>query len=134
VVACGVALTFIFTALAALIAVRTDDKVKGLGRAIGLWLALSVLYDGLVLLGLTVFADQPLERAALAAMMANPIDLARVLMLLQLDVSALMGYTGAVFQRFFTRAGGTVLATLALLAWAGLPLLLGVRQFRRKDF
>ncbi len=31
----------------------------------------------------------------------NPIDLSRILILLQLDVSAMMGYTGAVFKDFF---------------------------------
>ena len=131
---CGVALTFIFTAFAALIAARIDDRVKGIGAAIGLWLGLTVLYDGLVMIGLTVFADYPLERPALAAMLANPIDLARLLILLRLDVSALMGYTGAVFERFFGSAGGALLASLALVMWTGVPLLLGARRFQRKDF
>jgi len=131
---CGVALTFIFAAFAALIAARIDDRVKGVGAAIGLWLGLTVLYDGLVMIGLTVFADYPLERPALAAMLANPIDLARLLILLRLDVSALMGYTGAVFERFFGSAGGALLASLALVMWTGVPLLLGARRFQRKDF
>jgi Cu-processing system permease protein len=131
---CGVALTFIFAAFAALIAARIDDRVKGIGAAIGLWLGLTVLYDGLVMIGLTVFADYPLERPALAAMLANPIDLARLLILLRLDVSALMGYTGAVFERFFGSAGGALLASLALVMWTGVPLLLGARRFQRKDF
>ena len=131
---CGVALTFIFAAFAALIAARIDDRVKGIGAAIGLWLGLTVQYDGLVMIGLTVFADYPLERPALAAMLANPIDLARLLILLRLDVSALMGYTGAVFERFFGSAGGALLASLALVMWTGVPLLLGARRFQRKDF
>ena len=131
---CGVALTFIFAAFAALIAARIDDRVKGIGAAIGLWLGLTVLYDGLVMIGLAVFADYPLERPALAAMLANPIDLARLLILLRLDVSALMGYTGAVFERFFGSAGGALLASLALVMWTGVPLLLGARRFQRKDF
>lgn len=134
VVACGVALTFIFAAFAALIAARIDDRVKGIGAAIGVWLALTILYDGLVMIGLMMFADYPLERPALAAMMANPIDLARVLILLRLDVSALMGYTGAVFERFFGSTGGALLASLALVMWTGVPLLLGARRFQRKDF
>jgi Cu-processing system permease protein len=134
VAACGVLLTLIFTAFAALIVARVDDKVKGIGIAIGLWLACTVLYDGLVMLGLMTFADYPLERPALAAMIANPIDLARVLILMRLDVSALMGYTGAVFEKFFGSAGGTVLASLALVLWTGVPLLLGARRFQRKDF
>ena len=131
---CGTVLTLIFTAFAALIVARVDDKVKGIGIAIGLWLAGTVLYDGLVMLGLMAFADYPLERPALAAMIANPIDLARVLILMRLDVSALMGYTGAVFEKFFGSAGGTALASLALVLWTGVPLLLGARRFQRKDF
>jgi Cu-processing system permease protein len=134
VASCGVALTFIFAAFAALIAARIDDRVKGIGAAIGVWLALTILYDGLVMIGLMMFADYPLERPALAAMMANPIDLARVLILLRLDVSALMGYTGAVFERFFGSTGGALLASLALVMWTGVPLLLGARRFQRKDF
>jgi Cu-processing system permease protein len=86
------------------------------------------------MLGLMAFADYPLERPALAAMIANPIDLARVLILMRLDVSALMGYTGAVFEKFFGSAGGTALASLALVLWTGVPLLLGARRFQRKDF
>jgi hypothetical protein len=31
----------------------------------------------------------------------NPIDLGRILFLMKFDIAALMGYTGAVFQRFF---------------------------------
>jgi Cu-processing system permease protein len=131
---CGVALTFIFTAFAALIAARIDDRVKGIGAAIGLWLGLTIVYDGLVMMGLTVFADYPLEKPALAAMVSNPIDLARVLILLRLDVSALMGYTGAVFERFFGSTWGAGLASLALVVWTGVPLLLGARRFQRKDF
>jgi len=132
--ACGVVLTFVFTAFAALVAARIDDKVKGIGVAIGIWLGLTVVYDGLVMLGLMTFADYPLERPALGLMLANPIDLARVLMLMRLDVSALMGYTGAVFEKFFGSAGGTVLASMALVLWTGVPLLLGARRFQRKDF
>ena len=131
---CGVALTFAFTAIAALIAARIDDRVKGIGTAIGCWLALTVLYDGLVVIALSMFADYPIERPALAAMLANPIDLARLVILLRLDASALMGYTGAVFERFFGSTGGVLLASLALVMWTGVPLLLGARRFLRKDF
>ena len=65
----------------------------------------------------------------LALMLANPVDLARVLLLLRLDVSAPMGYTSAVFERFFGSAGGAALAL-----WVAVPAMLGARGFRRKDF
>ncbi|HEU4565065.1 MAG TPA: ABC transporter permease subunit [Gemmatimonadaceae bacterium] len=130
----GLALTFIFVALAMLIAVRMEDKVKGLGAAIGLWLAFAVLYDGFVMLAATMFADYPLERPMLALMLANPVDLARVVLMLQFDVSALMGYTGAVFEKFFGSGGGIALAVTVLALWVAVPATLALRRFGKKDF
>jgi Cu-processing system permease protein len=130
----GVALTFVFVALAFLIAVRAEDRVKGLGAAIGLWLLLALLYDGIVLLLAMLFSDYPLERPMLGLMLANPVDLARVALLLQFDVSALMGYTGAVFQKFFGSGSGIAVAAAALAAWVAAPVLLGLRSFQRRDF
>ena len=131
--ATGAALTCAFVALAFLVASYATDKVKGLGVAVALWLALALLYDGAVLLAVALLADYPLERPMLALMFANPVDLARVLLLVQFDVAALMGYTGAVFARFFAGAGAGI-AAAALLAWIAVPIALGARAFRRKDF
>ena len=130
----GVLLTFVFTAIAFSIALRFDDRLRGFGVALGLWLLVAVLFDGIVLMAIALFADYPIERPLLALSFANPIDLARVLLLLRLDIAALMGYTGAVFQRFFGGALGSALAATALLAWAIVPFTLGARQFSRKDF
>jgi Cu-processing system permease protein len=55
-------------------------------------------------------------------------------MLMTFDVAALMGYTGAVFSRFLGTSLGILIATLALVAWAVGPALLGLRGFQRKDF
>jgi Cu-processing system permease protein len=130
----AVALTAIFTAIAFCIALRFEDRLKGLGAAIAVWLAAAVLYDGLVLLIVSAFADYPLERAVLALTLANPLDLARVALMLRFDVSALMGYTGAIFQRFFGGAVGTSVIAAALSLWIMAPVAAGVRLFRRKDF
>lgn len=130
----GVALTAVFTAFAALIAIRSDDRLRGLGVAIGVWLLSALVYDGLVLLAVAFFADYALERPMLALTLANPVDLARMIMILRFDVSALMGYTGAVFQSFFGGARGIAIATLALALWITVPFAFGARAFRRKDF
>jgi Cu-processing system permease protein len=129
----GIALTGVFTAIALLIAVRVEDKARGLGTAISLWLGLAVLYDGMVLLVTMSFADYPLERGLLGLMVLNPIDLARIAVLLRFDISALMGYTGAVFKSFFG-GGGLAVAALALAVWMAVPVWLGTRAFQRKDF
>ena len=132
--AVALALTAVFVALAFCIAVRCEDKVRGLAIAMAIWMAFAVLYDGAVLLLVSVFSELSLERPMLAAMLANPVDLARVLLLLQLDISALMGYTGAVLKSVFGSVQGLVLATAALSLWVAVPLWLGGRSFIRKDF
>ena len=130
----GVVLTCVFTAVASLIAIRCEDRLRGLGAAIGAWMLLTVVYDGLVLFVLAAFSSYPLERAALGLMMANPIDIARVSLLLRFDGAAMMGYTGAVFLDFFGKGYGMLLTAAALSLWVLLPLVLGMRAFERKDF
>lgn len=130
----GLALTAVFTAIAFLIVSHIDDRMKGLGAAIVLWLMFAVLYDGVVLLLVTIFADNPMERPLLALMVLNPVDLARVALLLRFDVSALLGYTGAVMRQFFGGQLGLTVASSALAVWVAIPLVLAFRGFNRKDF
>jgi len=130
----GVMLTCAFIALAFLVAVLFEDRAKGFGVAVLVWLLAAVVYDGVVLLVVTTWWRYPLERPLLALTMLNPIDLGRVLLLLQFDIAALMGYTGAVFQRFFGTWLGLTVAFGALALWTTLPFFLGLRRFRLKDF
>jgi Cu-processing system permease protein len=129
-----IALSAVFTGIATVIAYAVEDRVRGLATALGVWLCLAVVYDGLVLMAAVQFADYPLERPMLALMIANPIDLARLVLLLHFDVAALLGYTGAVFERLFDGTAGLVVAGSAIALWATLPALAGARLFRRKDF
>lgn len=129
----GLLLTIIFVAIAMLATVNTRDKAKGIGVAILLWLYFSILFDGLVLFLLFQFADYPLEKAMIGISAFNPIDLSRILVLLKMDVSALMGYTGAVFKDFFGTTTGLIIAILVLMFWSIIPVWLSVRKFNRKD-
>lgn len=130
----GAALTLVFVGLAFLIAIAVTDRLRGLGTAIILWLGFTFLYDGLVLLGITTFAAYPLEKALIAAVLLNPVDLARVSLLMKLDVAALMGYTGAAFEAFFGTGLGLALTLAALGVWIVAPVWLGAHLFSRKDF
>lgn len=132
--ATGAALTLSFVAIAFLIAVRAEDKVRALGTAIVVWLLLTLVYDGLVLLVATSLGDYPIERPLLGMLLLNPVDLARVQLLMRFDVSALMGYTGAVFSDFFGGGTGAAIAAGSLLLWIAIPAGLGLRAFRRRDF
>ncbi|MBN8678850.1 MAG: ABC transporter permease subunit [Chitinophagales bacterium] len=129
----AVALSVSFVAIALLASVLTRDKARGIGVALLLWFYFALLYDALVLFLMFSFADYPLEKAMLAFIALNPIDLGRVLVLLQMDISALMGYTGALFREFLGTGWGIAFAALVLSAWALIPILLAVRVFRKKD-
>ncbi len=127
-------LNFIFVAFAFIIAMKNNNKIKGFGFATLLWLFMAIIYDGLFLLLMIVFNDYPLEKAAIGLTLLNPIDLSRILILLKLDISALMGYTGAVFSKFFGHLGGGLLSTVSLLFWTIIPIFFIVQIVKRKDF
>lgn len=129
----GILLSIIFVSIALLATVKTRDKAKGIGAAIMLWLYFSLLFDGLVLFLLFQFADYPMEKPMIAVSALNPIDLSRILILLQLDVSAMMGYTGAVFKDFFGTSTGMIFSIAILLLWIVLPVWYSTRKFNTKD-
>lgn len=129
----GLLLSIIFVAIALLATVKTRDKAKGIGAAIMLWLYFSLLFDGLVLFLLFQFADYPMENPMIALSALNPIDLSRILILLQLDVSAMMGYTGAVFKDFFGTSTGLIFSFTTLALWIALPVWYSTRKFNTKD-
>ena len=129
----GVFQTLIFTGIALLASVITRDKAKGIGVSVLLWFFFTLIYDAIVLMLLFRFSDYPLEKPMIALSMLNPVDLSRILILLKLDISALMGYTGAVFSEFFGSASGMLLSALVLLVWAVIPVWLSMKKFQRKD-
>ena len=129
----GLLLTLIFVSIALLAAVYTRDKAKGIGMAVLIWLYFSIIFDGLVLFILFQFADYPLEKPMLVLSGLNPIDMGRILILLKMDVSALMGYTGAVFKDFFGTTSGLMITLFIMLMWILIPASLSVRKFRKKD-
>ncbi len=129
----GLLLSIIFVALAMLVSVIARDKAKGIGAVILLWLYFSIIFDGLVLFILFQFADYPLEKAMVGIAVLNPIDLSRILILLKLEISALMGYTGAIFKNFFGTTFGMVITFLTLITWAVIPTWLSLKKFKSKD-
>lgn len=130
----GILLTHIFSAIAYSISLFNENKIKGFGISILFWLYMAVVYDGLFLLFLVLFADYPLEKTTILLTLLNPIDLSRIFILLKLDVSALMGYTGAVFSNFFGTQRGILFSGISILMWLIVPLLIFSRSVKRKDF
>jgi len=134
VIAGGSALTLTFTGIAFCLALRFEDRLTGLGAGMAIWLVLALAYDGAVLFIVALMSDHSIEKWLLAVSLLNPIDLVRIALLLQFDISALLGYTGVVFNRFFSGAMGLAVITAALTTWIAGPLALGYVGFKRKDF
>lgn len=130
----GIMLTLVFVSVAFLSSVLTRDKARAIGMALFLWLYFTLIYDGLLLWFVYAFSDYPLEKITLSLIALNPVDLARILMLLQLDIAALMGYTGAFYQEFFGTSSGLIFAFGTLAIWVMLPLGLALRKFNQRDW
>ena len=63
----------------------------------------------------------------------NPIGLARIYILLQLEVSALLGYTGAIFKDFFGTISGSLISLTVMGLWAVIPFIFSLHRFKRID-
>jgi Cu-processing system permease protein len=129
----GASLSLVFTSIAFLASVKARDKARGIGAALLLWFYFALIYDGLVLLILFSFSDYPMEKFTLVLSALNPIDLGRIFIMLRMDISALMGYTGALYKDFFGSGIGILFTVGSMLLWIVLPLWWAVRVFKKKD-
>ncbi|MGE3725656.1 MAG: ABC transporter permease subunit [Candidatus Sericytochromatia bacterium] len=129
----GVMLNFIFTGFGFLAVNWQPDKIRGMATSLFIWFYTALLFDALILFGLVALQDYPLEKPALILSFLNPVDLARILVLIKLDISALMGYTGALYRQLFGSGWGQLLACAVLLVWAIGPVLLALKLFEKRD-
>ena len=130
----GTCLSFSMSAIAYMTALRHENKILGFGISLFIWFFLAVLYDGLIMLLLVLFREYPTNSLAIVMTLLNPIDLSRVSIMLGLDISALMGYTGAVFLKFFGTMKGLPISLLSMLLWILVPAYFMVRIANKKDF
>lgn len=129
----SVLISLIFSSLAFLCSIISRDKTKGIGLAILLWLFISFLFDGIIMFLMFQFGDYPIEKLIIVLTALNPIDLARISVLLQLDMTAMLGYTGALFRETFHTSIGIVLTILSLIVWIIMPFMISVIKFKNKD-
>ena len=129
----GIFLTLIFTALSILIFVLFRDKTKGIGASIIIALFFTLLFDGLLLSFIYSFSEYPIDTAILGFISLNPVDLARILVLLQLDVAVMMGYSGALFKKFLGSETGSIYSIICMLLWITIPIFVSLKMFKKKD-
>jgi Cu-processing system permease protein len=130
----GTCLSFSMSAIAYMTALKHENRILGFGISLFIWFFLAVLYDGLILFLLVLFKDYPTDTLAIVLTLLNPIDLSRVSIMLGLDISALMGYTGAVFLKFFGTVRGIPVSIVSMFCWIIIPALIMTRIANKKDF
>lgn len=129
----GMLLTLIFASIAFLVSVIVHDKAKGIGAVLLLWFLFSVIYDSLIMVALFFLSDYPVDKPLLAFISLNPIDLGRISVMLMMDTSALMGFTGALYKNVFGSAWGMAVAVFLMMLWIILPLIRTVHVFNKKN-
>jgi ABC-type Mn2+/Zn2+ transport system ATPase subunit/ABC-type transport system involved in multi-copper enzyme maturation permease subunit len=111
-----------------LISVSSRSAVQAQGTAIFAWFGFVLLYD-LLLLGSLAASGMRAEWLA-AALVANPVDAARVLGVLALEPDLyLLGPAGAYIAARLSHAGAAVLLLTVLVLWAILPVALAAVRF-----
>jgi Cu-processing system permease protein len=129
----GIVLTLIFVAVSQFIVVFIKDKTFGLGASFLVWIYLSVLHDGLMFLTMVMFNQYPLKWPVLILTFLNPVNLSRVLLMSEMNLIQLMGFSGAIFQDMFSLELGVSTAVLVLAVWLISPLIFGLFKFKNKD-
>jgi Cu-processing system permease protein len=112
-----------------LISVSSRTAVQAQGAGIFTWFGFVLLYD-LLLVGVLAVSGVRVELLA-AALVANPVDAARVLGVLVLEPDLyLLGPAGAYLTARLSRSGAALLLGGALFFWAAAPLVAAVVRFQ----
>jgi Cu-processing system permease protein len=130
----AILLTITFVAIGLWIAMNLNDRMKGVGVALGVWFFFSVVYDGLILLLLISLREYPLDYVSGILGMINPIGLSRVMLLMFHNGSLLLGYAGSLAYKLLTQGTGYLVAVMVAAIWLVVPLSLAKAKMIKKDF
>lgn len=133
-VAATFALGAIFLSLASVISAATGTRAVALGLATFVWFFFVLLYDGMALSAAGLTGGLVGGRVLFASVLANPVDLIRILMLIVPGTSGMLGAAGEAWIRFM---GGDqsawLIATAVVTLWLFVPLLVAVSILKKRD-
>jgi len=127
-------LAVVFTGLAVVIALLSKRQQIALGVAVGVWIFFELVY-GMIMLGTTLhFSQATLKVLLLVGLMANPVDLTRVLALLVVGGPHFFGPAGATLVKLTGSAPAAgAIGLAALVLWILIPLLISARVFSKQN-
>jgi Cu-processing system permease protein len=129
------ALTAVFLAIAALLSsANAGRRTRVLAGALVVWFVTAVLFDLAVLAAASTLRSGAASRLLVVASLVNPVDAARVGVLVAIDGVSAFGAASLALFRVTGGPGPTVaLAAASLAAWLVGPLLLAVRRLNATD-
>jgi Cu-processing system permease protein len=127
-------LALAFASIALLVALLARRRQIALGVALGVWVFFELVY-GVIMLATTLYLPaKVLQTTLLVGLLGNPVDLARVLSLLQVGGPHLFGPAGATLIKL---AGSVPVATavglVGLFLWVIVPLFVATKLFQRQN-
>ncbi len=127
-------LAMVFTGLSVLISLVARRRQIALGIALGVWVFYELVY-GMIMLGTTLYLPPNVLKTVLpAGLMGNPVDIARVLSLLQVGGPHLYGPAGATLVKLTgSTAMATVFGLFGLLGWIVIPVVVSMKIFERQN-
>ncbi|HXH23371.1 MAG TPA: ABC transporter permease subunit [Dehalococcoidia bacterium] len=124
-------LTAVMLAAGLTASVVANSRAQALGMAVMVWFVLVLFFD-LVLIGLVSSANLG-PGAMLASILLNPVEIARVLAVVQLEPELeVLGPFGAYVLDSFGRTGASLLLAGALLAWLAAGCAAAALSFGRR--
>ncbi len=133
-VSMGCVLHFVFLIIAFYLVLCIQKKEMVLGSTLLTWFYFYILYDFFILIMAVLLRDYPLEIPILITVFLNPIDLLRVMLLLQLDISTIMSFSTALIEKTMGGSYGIFLAFFALGIWSVSFYYLALEKFKTKGF
>jgi len=127
-------LALAFTGLALLVTLLARRRQIALGVALGVWIFFELIY-GVIMLASTLYLPASvLKTTLLVGLLGNPVDLARVLSLLQVGGPHLFGPAGATLVKLTGSVGvATAVGLAGLLLWIVVPLFAAAKLFNRQN-
>lgn len=128
----ALALAAVYLAIGIAISVVARSRTRGTAAALAVWFASVVFFD-LILIGAGALAGAGV-RVLAAALLVNPVEIARLLALLLLDPSLeILGPVGGFLVGRFGSGGATGLLLGALAVWTIAPLGVALTLFEGRD-
>ena len=126
------ALIVVMTGIGLALSVVSKSRVQALGLAMLVWFVVAFVFD-LVLIGM-VSATSMHGGGLLAALLLNPIEIVRVLAIIQLEPDLqILGPFGSYLLERVGRTNATVILSAALLMWMALPVTVAAWLFESRE-